>query len=347
MNDQLTLWTEQDETALRYNEQVIEDGLETYMKVGQALMEIRDNRLYRKEFQTFEEYCREKWGRSRRWANRIIKSSEVAGVIGNGTHGSQIPETERQARPLTKLDNPMDQAEAWGNAVANSKTGQPTAKEVEAEVERLRTELAQKTAQAKALEGNQKQLEKRVQDLAMVVNAGREKLTKAEEEKQKAIVAALAEKEESYGQQMQQLQDELMAKEKAIKAEQKRLERFKANPDPETKKKIEEAHAALIQLEGDRRSAEARLNKLRTQEDHARTNAIKFTRLKGAIEKVIADHSDGVLAISSPYMTESLLCDAEMLANALHDFAARIEQSIDASRHGDRQQAKTVQVEVL
>ena len=90
---QLELWTEQDEVALQYNEQVIQDGLETYMKVGYALMEIRDNRLYRKEFKTFEEYCHKKWDKTSRWAQRMMKASEVVGVLEDATNWSQIPET--------------------------------------------------------------------------------------------------------------------------------------------------------------------------------------------------------------------------------------------------------------
>ena len=37
-------------------EVVIRQGLETFIEVGQALMTIRDKRLYRIEFGTFEDY---------------------------------------------------------------------------------------------------------------------------------------------------------------------------------------------------------------------------------------------------------------------------------------------------
>lgn len=43
-------------------ESTIEAGLKTFVEVGSALMEIRDSRLYRQEFGTFEDYCRERWG---------------------------------------------------------------------------------------------------------------------------------------------------------------------------------------------------------------------------------------------------------------------------------------------
>ena len=42
-------------------EMVIEMGWSTFVEVGLALARIRDARLYRIEFDTFETYCRERW----------------------------------------------------------------------------------------------------------------------------------------------------------------------------------------------------------------------------------------------------------------------------------------------
>jgi hypothetical protein len=43
-------------------EEVIELGLATFITVGNALLEIRDSRLYRDTHATLEDYCRERWG---------------------------------------------------------------------------------------------------------------------------------------------------------------------------------------------------------------------------------------------------------------------------------------------
>ena len=64
--------------------------------VGTALMEIRENRLYRSEFKTFEEYCQSKWGFSRQFANKTIESSGIASgletivSISNGATAEQF-----------------------------------------------------------------------------------------------------------------------------------------------------------------------------------------------------------------------------------------------------------------
>ena len=42
-------------------EDVINRGLATFVEVGNALLRIRDERLYRAEFGTFEAYCRQRW----------------------------------------------------------------------------------------------------------------------------------------------------------------------------------------------------------------------------------------------------------------------------------------------
>lgn len=109
-------------------ERTIEAGMTTFVEVGQALMEIRDSRLYRVEYKTFEAYCQEKWGMSRRVAYFQIDASEAA---KNVNRGSQIvPKNERQARPLTKLPREK-QPEAWAKAVEIADGEQPTARQVE------------------------------------------------------------------------------------------------------------------------------------------------------------------------------------------------------------------------
>ncbi len=76
-------------------ESLVERGLRTFVEVGKALMEIRESRLYRETHGTFETYCRERWGFSKRRGNQLIQAAEV---------GTMVPvENERQARELVPL----------------------------------------------------------------------------------------------------------------------------------------------------------------------------------------------------------------------------------------------------
>jgi len=93
---------------------VIKQGLETFVEVGTALMTIRNKKLYRFSFLTFEDYCRNRWGMARNYANKMISASEVISNIS--PLGTVVPTTERQARPLTQLE-PEVQREAWSEVV--------------------------------------------------------------------------------------------------------------------------------------------------------------------------------------------------------------------------------------
>lgn len=116
-------------------EVTIDKGLRTFVDVGNALLEIRDNRLYRAQFGTFEDYCKERWGMSRFYAHRMIEAAAVADnllPIGN------IPATESQARPLTTLE-PEQQREVWRQAVETAPNGKVTAAHVQSVVDEYRS----------------------------------------------------------------------------------------------------------------------------------------------------------------------------------------------------------------
>jgi len=113
-------------------EATIERGLQTFVDVGNALLEIRDGRLYRAQYGTFELYCRERWGFSNENARRLMRSAEVMQVLEAETPpiGGVLPTTESQARPLTALP-PDAQREAWQRAVETAPDGKMTAAHVQ------------------------------------------------------------------------------------------------------------------------------------------------------------------------------------------------------------------------
>lgn len=70
--------TEADLKDLKSFEQLISKGLQTFYDVGHALAEIRDRKLYRQSYGTFEDYCQQRWGFSRQRAAQLISGTEVA-----------------------------------------------------------------------------------------------------------------------------------------------------------------------------------------------------------------------------------------------------------------------------
>ena len=126
MNNLLNI---EERNELERCEVVIKQGLKTFVEVGQALMLIRDKRLYRAEFGTFEKYCREKWKMGRRHANRLIDSTKVVENINNKVK----PKNESQTRPLVQLDK-IEQNQVWDTILKKYKSKDITRKIVSEEV---------------------------------------------------------------------------------------------------------------------------------------------------------------------------------------------------------------------
>jgi hypothetical protein len=109
-------------------ERVIEKGMQTFIEVGNALLEIRESQLYRASYPTFEAYCRERWGWSRIHAHRHIDAARVTALLPMGNS----PSSERVARELIPLaQNPSEARVAWEEAVKRH-GAKPTAAQVRA-----------------------------------------------------------------------------------------------------------------------------------------------------------------------------------------------------------------------
>jgi hypothetical protein len=118
-------------------ETVVEAGLETFVEVGLALQEIRDARLYREDYGTFETYCKERWGFSRSYGYRLIRAAELAAVSPMGDIRS-----ERQARAILA---PTPEREIAPEALEHLERAK--------EYIRLAEEQITKAAQQRALDG--------------------------------------------------------------------------------------------------------------------------------------------------------------------------------------------------
>lgn len=115
-------------------EVIIEKGMKTFYEVGFALMQIRDNRLYRETHRTFEEYCKEKWKFTKSRANQLIAASEVN---ENLTTIVAKPLNEAQARPLTSL--PLEQQrEVYQKTVETAPEGKVTARDIKKKIREVK-----------------------------------------------------------------------------------------------------------------------------------------------------------------------------------------------------------------
>lgn len=82
-------------------ERIINRGLIGFREVGNALLKIRDGKLYRQEHETFEAYCDSRWGMTRRRAYQIMESSEAVESLPPNL--CTIVHKEGPARELAKV----------------------------------------------------------------------------------------------------------------------------------------------------------------------------------------------------------------------------------------------------
>ena len=124
-----------DRRRLTELEGVIERGRQTFVEVGQALAEIRDQRLYRDTHGTFEDYCRERWSMDRRNANRHIEAAAVVGRLGSN---DPKPSSVGQTRELARAEDP---AATW-QRVTEEHGPQPPARVIREAVQAERAPTA-------------------------------------------------------------------------------------------------------------------------------------------------------------------------------------------------------------
>lgn len=110
-------------------ERDIEHGLCEFAKVGFALHRIREERLYRNRYSTFEEYCQDRWGIVASRARQLIAAAGVTENLKSVTNVT-LPVNEGQTRSLVGLQ-PDIQRQVWTRAVATAPEGKVTAAHVE------------------------------------------------------------------------------------------------------------------------------------------------------------------------------------------------------------------------
>ncbi len=147
MADPRSVLSAADASYLAEREKIVDAGLKSQLEVGSALREIRDYKagaLFKANYGSIEEYCRQRWGIGQAQAYRLMGLSEVLETLKKEFSPTgrnkpvPMPSNERQVRPLTKLKNAGDQAGAWlavvEEAAGNRITGSGVDKAVRAAV---------------------------------------------------------------------------------------------------------------------------------------------------------------------------------------------------------------------
>lgn len=115
------------------HEKVIEQGLASFIDVGCSLIAIKADAKYRHlGYDTFEDYCRERWNIGSSQRARLMSAATIATELMQSSPIGELPAPQREAqvRPLAAV--PADErADVWAEAVEAAGGDQPTAKQVE------------------------------------------------------------------------------------------------------------------------------------------------------------------------------------------------------------------------
>jgi hypothetical protein len=100
---------ESERNALKRCERIIKIGAAHFLKVGAALKEIRDRKLYREHYSSFEHYCMARFNIKRAHGYRLIEQSAAILALQDSAPVGDIPlpTNERQARELSQAPPEM------------------------------------------------------------------------------------------------------------------------------------------------------------------------------------------------------------------------------------------------
>jgi protein gp37 len=120
---------------------IVSAGMRAGVDAAQALFEIRERRLYRAGFATFEEYCQNVHSLTRQYANRLIVAGRVRSEMETfvSKKGLPLPNKESHLRELARLEEPEQRVTLYGAALKEATKGghHLTAEAIAAKVDEL------------------------------------------------------------------------------------------------------------------------------------------------------------------------------------------------------------------
>lgn len=192
------------EAGLAECEAVIQRSMDAFLDAGRALIRIRDQRLYKPRYQTFERYCIKRWNFSRQRSQQLMAAAEVIEIVSetevyapsappptamssNGNHEVYYerepvmapvppPSNERIARELAPLRaRPEEMRGAWqeANGRAAQQGRAPTSTDVRAAVQGRAMGPVIRTP-ANPAPGSEDRVDAIVEAWATLANASRE-----------------------------------------------------------------------------------------------------------------------------------------------------------------------------
>jgi len=100
----------------------IRQANKSFLIIGSNLTVINEGKLYKqRNFPTFELYVSVIFDFTRDYAYKIMNATRIYRILEKNCKPSELPRTESQCRPLTKLEKDADILKVWENVKASGK----------------------------------------------------------------------------------------------------------------------------------------------------------------------------------------------------------------------------------
>jgi hypothetical protein len=179
--------SENEHDVLQQCEEILEKGLRTFFEVGNALLRIRQARLYRATHSTFEQYCHERWNMGRSYAWRVIGAAERLKLLPSDNNLPR-PANEFQIRPFLKIA-PEEFPKAWKRAVRTAKEGKVTPSIAQEVIHRLLPDALDQVRVVKRARRNKSRGKLPLGHILVLLNETKRSVEKGETEKALAALA--------------------------------------------------------------------------------------------------------------------------------------------------------------
>ncbi len=145
---EISILSNEEKVSFKTYEEIIEKGLKTFIEVGNALFEIKNNKLYRESFTTFEAYCKDRWQLKRQRAYELMGAAEIVHQLSENNLSeisdktNLLPSKESHANALAQIPVTL-RFQVWRGVVEESlNTGKAiTAKMITEQTELLVSNL--------------------------------------------------------------------------------------------------------------------------------------------------------------------------------------------------------------
>ncbi|MFI9788512.1 hypothetical protein ACIHEI_34110 [Kitasatospora sp. NPDC051984] len=91
----------------------------SFWLAGKALQIVRDGRLYREKYESFEDYTLARWGMQRNYANKLIRTWRIAEAVFDPKSNALVPigttaaQREKHEQQLATIRRELNQATVW------------------------------------------------------------------------------------------------------------------------------------------------------------------------------------------------------------------------------------------